>query len=96
MSDKLWGKEPFWGLGFEWDPQWILTDHQKKLQAKLIELCASDMRVNAVESDKKLIYPRKNFKLLAEHGFRALRLPVDRNVLHHASGRRRRRSLPPS
>jgi len=35
MSDKLWGKEPFWGLGFEWDPQWVLTDRQKELQAKL-------------------------------------------------------------
>ena len=65
MSDKLWGKEPFWGLGFEWDPQWVLTDRQKELQAKLIELCAGEMRVNAVESNKKLMYPRKNSKLLA-------------------------------
>ncbi len=77
MSDKLWGKEPFWGLGFEWDPQWILTDHQKKLQAKLIELCATDMRVNAVESDKKLMYPRKNFQLLAKHGFLGLIVPKE-------------------
>ena len=72
MSEKMWGKEPFWGLGFEWDPQWVLTDHQKELQAKLIELCASDMRANAVESDKKLMYPRKNFQLLAKHGFLGL------------------------
>jgi hypothetical protein len=27
MSDiKMWGKEPFWGLGYEFDPQWLLTD----------------------------------------------------------------------
>ena len=26
MSDvKMWGKEPFWGLGFEFDPQWLLN-----------------------------------------------------------------------
>jgi len=45
---KTWGKEPFWGLGFEWDPQWVLTLRQKKLQARLIDLCATDMRANAV------------------------------------------------
>src|SRR5690242_9842214 len=77
MSDKMWGKEPFWGLGSEWDPQWLLTDHQKQLQAKLIELCATEMRVNAVESDKKLMYPRKNFMLLAKEGFLGLIVPKE-------------------
>ena len=28
---KKWGEEDFWGLGFEWDPQWVLTDKQKEL-----------------------------------------------------------------
>jgi alkylation response protein AidB-like acyl-CoA dehydrogenase len=77
MSEKMWGKEPFWGLGFEWDPQWVLNDRQKELQAKLIELCAAHMRENAVESDKKLLYPRKNFKLLAQHGFLGLIVPKE-------------------
>ena len=31
MSEKLWGQEPFWGLGYEWDPDWVLTDRQKEL-----------------------------------------------------------------
>ena len=40
MSDeKMWGEEPFWGLGYEWDPDWVLTDRQKELRATLIELC---------------------------------------------------------
>ena len=26
---KKWGEEDFWGLGYEWDPQWVLTDKQK-------------------------------------------------------------------
>jgi len=74
---KQWGKEEFWGLGEEWDPQWVLNDRQKALQEKLIALCASDMRSNAVESDKKLLYPRKNFEILAKHGFLGLMVPKE-------------------
>jgi alkylation response protein AidB-like acyl-CoA dehydrogenase len=77
MSQKKWGKDEFWGLGFEWDPQWILNDRQKKLQETLISLCEQEMRANAVESDKKLLYPRKNFQLLAKHGFLGLLVPKD-------------------
>ena len=25
MAEKTWGGEPFWGLGYEWDPDWVLT-----------------------------------------------------------------------
>ena len=39
MSEKTWGGEPFWGLGYEWDPDWVYTDRQKELRATLIELC---------------------------------------------------------
>ncbi|MGH6643903.1 MAG: acyl-CoA dehydrogenase family protein, partial [Bradyrhizobium sp.] len=74
-ATKQWGGEPFSGLGFEWDPQWVLTDRQKALQAKLIELCQSDLRANAVESDKNRVYPRKNFQILAKHGFLGLIVP---------------------
>ena len=31
MSEKMWGSEPFWGLGYEWDPDWFYTDRQKEL-----------------------------------------------------------------
>ena len=60
-GEKQWAGEKFWGLGFEWDPQWLLTPAQKILQEKLIALCQSTLRINAVESDKHFIYPRKNF-----------------------------------
>jgi alkylation response protein AidB-like acyl-CoA dehydrogenase len=75
MSQKKWGKDEFWGLGYEWDPQWILNDGQRKLQETLISLCEQEMRANAVESDKKLLFPRKNFQLLAKHGFLGLLVP---------------------
>src|ERR1700720_3898631 len=65
---KKWGEEDFWGLGFEGDPQWLLTDKQKELQTKLIELSRTTLRDNAVESDKKLLFPRKNFEETAGVG----------------------------
>ena len=69
MSEKMWGAEPFWGLGYEWDPDWVLTDRQKELRATLIELCEKELRANAKRSDDELLYPRRNLELLGEHGF---------------------------
>ena len=33
MTEKMWGSEPFWGLGYEWDPDWVYTEHQKELRS---------------------------------------------------------------
>src|SRR5690606_32144680 len=76
-NTKMWGKEEFWGLGYEFDPQWLLTDEQKGLQETLIRLCQESMRENAVESDRKLLFPRKNFETLARHGFLGLLVPKE-------------------
>jgi alkylation response protein AidB-like acyl-CoA dehydrogenase len=75
MSAKKWGVEEFWGLGYEFDPQWLLTPKQQELQAKLIELSRTTLRENAVESDRKLVFPRKNFEALAKHGLLGLLVP---------------------
>src|SRR4051812_763310 len=77
MNEKKWGTEEFWGLGFEFDPQWMLTDEQKAIQSKLIDLASTTLRDNAVESDKKLLFPRKNFTVLAEHGLLGLLVPKE-------------------
>jgi len=77
MSEKMWGGEPFWGLGYEWDPDWVLTDRQKELRAMLIELCEKEMRANAKRSDDELLFPRRNLELLGEHGFLALTVPEE-------------------
>jgi alkylation response protein AidB-like acyl-CoA dehydrogenase len=74
---KKWGAEEFWGLGFEFDPQWLLTDEQKELQAKLIELARTTLRDNAIESDKKLLFPRKNFEALSKFGLLGLLVPKE-------------------
>ena len=77
MSEKMWAGEPFWGLGYEWDPDWIYTDRQKELRATLIELCEREMRANAKRSDDELLFPRRNLELLGEHGFLALTVPEE-------------------
>jgi alkylation response protein AidB-like acyl-CoA dehydrogenase len=78
MTDsKMWGSEEFWGLGYDLDPQWLLTPAQRELQTKLIELCRTTLRENAVESDKKLIFPRKNFEALASLNLLGLLVPKE-------------------
>lgn len=80
-EEKMWnavtGKEPFWGLGYDFDPQWVLTDSQKLLQTRIIEACAETLRPNAVKSDVGLIYPRLNFEKLAELGLLGLLVPKE-------------------
>ena len=29
MTEKMWGGEPFWGLGYDWDPDWVYTDSSR-------------------------------------------------------------------
>ena len=77
MSEKMWGDEPFWGLGYDWDPDWVLTDRQKGLRETLISLCEKEMRANAKRSDDELLFPRRNLELLGEHGFLALCVPEE-------------------
>ena len=76
-QEKMWGSEPYWGLGYDWDPDWALTDRHKELRAKLIELCQQEMRDNAKRSDDELKFPRRNLELLGEHGFLALTVPQE-------------------
>lgn len=77
MTDKMWGAEPYWGLGYEWDPDWIYTDRQRQLRATLIELCEQELRSNAKRFDDELTFPRRNLELLGEHGFLALTVPEE-------------------
>ncbi|MDQ3145327.1 MAG: acyl-CoA/acyl-ACP dehydrogenase, partial [Actinomycetota bacterium] len=75
MGEKRWGAERFWGLGYDWDPDWLLTERQQELRTTLIELCEQEMRANAKRFDDTLEYPRRNLELLGQHGFLALTVP---------------------
>lgn len=71
----------FGGLSEDFDPQWVLTPSQKALQAKLIDLCTQVLRPNAIASDRNLVYPRKNFEVLASLGLLGLLVPKKWNGL---------------
>jgi alkylation response protein AidB-like acyl-CoA dehydrogenase len=73
----MWGSEPYWGLSYDWDPDWMLSDRHNELRAKLIELCQQEMRDNAKRSDDELKFPRRNLELLGEHGFLGLTVPEE-------------------
>jgi alkylation response protein AidB-like acyl-CoA dehydrogenase len=73
----MWGSEPYWGLGYDWDPDWMLTKRHRELRATLIELCQQELRENAKRSDDELKFPRRNLELLGEHGFLALTVPEE-------------------
>ena len=32
MTDKMWGAEPYWGLGYEWDPDFMYTERQPEAE----------------------------------------------------------------
>jgi len=81
MAEKMWGAEPFWGLSYDWDPDWVLTERQLELRETLIGLCEREMRANAKRSDDELLYPRRNLELLGEHGFLALTVPEEHGGL---------------
>ena len=74
-KSKMWGPDTFWGLDYDWDPQWVLTRDQEALQERLIDLCRTTLRDNAVESDRDLVFPRKNFEALASLGLLGLNVP---------------------
>ena len=51
-EEKLWGKRPFWGVSYDYDPQWLLDEEQKKIQKQLVDLCRTTLRHNAVSCNK--------------------------------------------
>ena len=123
MSDiKMWGKEPFWGLGLRIRSA-MAADRRAEEAAEdahrsLPELDARECRRERQEAPlpaqefpdpRQARLPRPDrAEGTGRHGpepcgrgdgggdHRALRLPLDRHVLHHASGRRRGGPVPPS
>lgn len=76
-SSKRWGQTEFWGLGQQFDQNWILNDKQKNLRDKIIALSESVLRKNAVEFDQQLKFPRANFEAIAKLGLLSLIVPQE-------------------
>ncbi|KAL7646718.1 UNVERIFIED_CONTAM: hypothetical protein RMT77_001971 [Armadillidium vulgare] len=74
---KKWGKGEFWGIGSCYDPDWILTEEQKVLREKIIELCRVKIRPWAVQCDKTYKFPRESLNAMAELGLLSLITPKE-------------------
>ncbi|MDX6563314.1 MAG: hypothetical protein QOD65_3128, partial [Gaiellales bacterium] len=59
------------------EPDWLLTDEQKALRERLIEICEEKIRPLAAENDRTLTFPRISLEALAEDGFLGLLLPKE-------------------
>ncbi|XP_068236172.1 uncharacterized protein [Palaemon carinicauda] len=74
---KKWGRHEFWGLGSEYDPDWVLTEEQKKIRDELIDLCRRKIRPQAVDCDQNYTFPRESMNALAELGLLGLAVPKE-------------------
>ncbi|XP_064116416.1 uncharacterized protein LOC135222153 isoform X2 [Macrobrachium nipponense] len=74
---KKWGRGEFWGLGSDYDPDWVLTEEQKKLRDDLIDLCRRKIRPLSVEYDQNYTFPRESMNALAELGLLGLVVPKE-------------------
>lgn len=74
-SVKHWGEEEYFGLGFDFDPQWYLTDEQRELQERLIKACHEVIRPQAIASDRTGEYPWPSLEALAELGLLGAIIP---------------------
>lgn len=74
-STKHWGEEEYFGLGYDFDPQWYLTDKQRALQERLIQACHDVIRPQAIESDRTNEYPWRSLEALAELGLLGAIIP---------------------
>jgi alkylation response protein AidB-like acyl-CoA dehydrogenase len=72
---KNWGEEEFFGLGYDFDPQWYLTDDQLALQERLIKACHDVIRPQAIKSDRTCEYPWPSLEALAELGLLGAIIP---------------------
>ena len=76
-DEKKWGGEPFWGLGYEWDPNWVLTDRQKELRETLDRaLREGDAREREALGRRGAV-PAAQPRAMGEHGFLALTVPEE-------------------
>jgi alkylation response protein AidB-like acyl-CoA dehydrogenase len=74
-ATKRWGEEPYFGLDYEFDPLWFLSDRQLELQERLIEVCHDVIRPLAIEADRTGEYPRRSLQALADLGLLGIIIP---------------------
>ncbi|KAK8391994.1 hypothetical protein O3P69_017546 [Scylla paramamosain] len=83
LKMKPWGKKEFWGLGEEFDPDWLLTEEQKELRSALMEMCRTKIRPQAIECDRTYQFPKESIKALGDMGLLGLIIPKEMGGLGH-------------
>jgi alkylation response protein AidB-like acyl-CoA dehydrogenase len=74
---KMWGDEPYYGLGYDFDPRWFLTDEDRRLEAQIIEACERVIRPLAIECDRTGAYPWASVEELARLRLLAMIAPTE-------------------
>ncbi|CAG0917272.1 unnamed protein product [Notodromas monacha] len=72
---KAWGSSKFFGLDYEFEPMWLLTEEERNFVVKLAELCRKHIRPHAAKVDNDYIYPRDGLRILANHNYMSLLVP---------------------
>ena len=68
FEPKMWGDDEFYGLGYEFDPVWFLTDEDRALEKEIIDACQRVIRPLAIEADRTGAYPRASVDEMAGCG----------------------------
>ena len=61
----MWGDEEYFGLGYEFDSVWFLSDEDKALEREIIAACHDVIRPLAIECDRSGAYPRASVDEMA-------------------------------
>jgi len=62
---KMWGGDEYFGLGYEFDPVWFLSDEDRALEREIIAACHDVIRPLAIECDRSGAYPRASVDEMA-------------------------------
>jgi alkylation response protein AidB-like acyl-CoA dehydrogenase len=74
---KMWGDEPYFGLGYDFDPVWFLSEEDRALEAEIIDVCQRVIRPLAIECDRTGAYPRASIDELARLRLLAMIAPAE-------------------
>ena len=73
---KMWGGEPYYGLGYDFDPTWFLSDEDQALEAEIIDACERVIRPLAIEADRTGEYPWASVEAIARLRLLAMIAPT--------------------
>ena len=73
----MWGDEEYFGLGYEFDPVWFLSDEDRALEREIIDACHDVIRPLAIECDRSGAYPRASVDEMARLRLLAMIAPQE-------------------